>query len=168
MAGPVPAIPVFLRRSRQDGDARHKAGQDGDWRSGMTPRLRTGVIAAVVVLIADQASKLWLLFGFDIARRGAVPLTPFFDLVLAWNTGISYGWFQTDSATGHLLLLGFKVIAVIVLSIWMARSQTRLATIALGLITGGAVDNAIDRLSLGAVVVSALSHFNLGKNPLSW
>jgi signal peptidase II len=134
----------------------------------MTPRLRTGVIAAIAVLIADQASKLWLLFGFEIARRGAVRLTPFFDLVLAWNTGISYGWFQTDSATGHLLLLGFKIIAVVVLSIWMARSQTRLATTALGLIIGGAIGNAIDRLAYGAVVDFAHFHVKLGENDLSW
>jgi len=51
--------------------------------------------------------------------------------VLAWNTGISYGWFQTDSAAGQAILLTIKAIAVIVLAIWMARSQTRIAAIAL-------------------------------------
>ena len=45
----------------------------------------------------DQASKLWLLYVFDLAHRGAVRVTPFFDLVLAWNVGISFGWFQNDS-----------------------------------------------------------------------
>src|SRR5258707_8965161 len=103
----------------------------------MPPRLRSGLIAAVAVLILDQASKLWLLFVFDIARRGAVRVTPFFDLVLAWNTGISYGWFQTESMAGQAILLAIKAIAVIVLAVWMARSQTRLAAIALGLIIGG-------------------------------
>jgi signal peptidase II len=48
-------------------------------------------------LVLDQASKLWLLFVFDIAHRGTVKVTPFFDLVLAWNIGISFGWFQSDS-----------------------------------------------------------------------
>jgi signal peptidase II len=134
----------------------------------MTPRLRTGVIAAIVVLLLDQATKLWLLFGFDIASRGAVRVTPFFDLVLALNTGISYGWFQTDSALGQVVLLGFKVIAVVVLSIWMARSQTRLATFALGLIIGGAIGNAIDRLAYGAVVDFAHFHVKLGENDFSW
>jgi signal peptidase II len=43
--------------------------------------LRPGIIAAIAVLVLDQASKLWLLFVFDIARRGAVQVTPFFDLV---------------------------------------------------------------------------------------
>ena len=98
----------------------------------MTP-LRAGIVAALVALVLDQASKLWLLFVFDLGRRGAVAVTPFFDLVLAWNTGISYGWFQQDGPIGAAVLLGFKVVAVIALAIWMARSTTRLATIGLGL-----------------------------------
>jgi signal peptidase II len=134
----------------------------------MTPRLRAGVIAAIAALVADQASKLWLLFSFGIAGRGAVEVTPFFDLVLAWNTGISYGWFQTDSATGHALLLAFKTVAVVVLAIWMARAQTRVATVALGLIIGGAIGNAIDRLVYGAVVDFAHFHVKLGEKDFSW
>src|SRR3954470_24319720 len=134
----------------------------------MTPYLRSGIVAALAALILDQASKLWLLFVFDIARRGAVRVTPFFDLVLAWNTGISYGWFQTESAAGQAILLGIKVIAVIVLGIWMARSQTRLAALALGLIIGGAIGNAIDSLAYGAVVDFALFHVQIGKKALNW
>ena len=83
---------------------------------------------------------------FDIARRGAVAVTPFFDLVLAWNTGISYGWFSDRQPTGQVVLLAIKAVAVMVLAIWMARSQTLLATVALGLIIGGAIGNGIDRL----------------------
>jgi signal peptidase II len=143
-------------------------GDDAVGGMPMTPRLRSGLIAAVAVLLLDQASKLWLLFVFDIARRGAVRVTPFFDLVLAWNTGISYGWFQTESAAGQALLLAIKAIAVIVLAIWMARSQTRIATIALGLIIGGALGNAIDSLAYGAVVDFALFHINIGEKDLSW
>jgi signal peptidase II len=134
----------------------------------MTSRLRTGIIAAVAVLIADQATKLWLLFVFDIAHRGAVQVTPFFDLVLAWNTGISYGWFQTESAAGQAILLIVKALAVIVLGVWMARSQTRTATMALGLIIGGAIGNAIDRFAYGAVVDFALFHVQIGEKTFNW
>jgi signal peptidase II len=141
---------------------------DAEGGMSMTPRLRSGLIAAVAVLLLDQATKLWLLFVFDIARRGAVRVTPFFDLVLAWNTGISYGWFQTESAAGQAVLLAIKAIAVIVLGVWMARSQTRLAAIALGLIIGGALGNAIDSLAYGAVVDFALFHVQLGEKDLSW
>jgi signal peptidase II len=168
MAGPVPAIHVLLCRTKKDVDARDKPGHDELLGPVMTPRLRSGLIAATAVLVLDQATKLWLLFVFDIARRGAVRVTPFFDLVLAWNTGISYGWFQTESAAGQALLLAIKAIAVIVLGIWMARSQTRIAAIALGLIIGGALGNAIDSLAYGAVVDFALFHVQLGEKDLSW
>jgi signal peptidase II len=146
-------------------------GDDAAFCAGhraMTPYLRSGLIAAVAVLLIDQATKLWLLFVFDIARRGAVRITPFFDLVLAWNTGISYGWFQTESAAGQAILLGIKAIAVIVLAVWMARAQTRIAVIALGLIIGGALGNAIDSLAYGAVVDFALFHVQIGEKDLNW
>src|ERR1700710_1235275 len=106
-------------------------------RPVMTPSLRPGIIAAVAALVLDQASKLWLLFVFDIGHRGAVKVTPFFDLVLAWNDGISFGWFQNDGPAAQFILLAVKAVAVIVLAIWMARSRTLVATIALGLIIGG-------------------------------
>jgi signal peptidase II len=133
----------------------------------MTP-LRAGVLAALVTLVADQASKLWLLNGFDLARRGVVKVTPFFDLVLAWNIGISFGWLQNDGQAAQLALMAVKVVAVIALAIWMARSQTRLATIALGLIIGGAIGNGIDRLVYGAVVDFALFHIEIGGNTYNW
>jgi len=133
----------------------------------MTP-LRAGIIAAVVTLVADQASKLWLLNGFDLARRGVVKVTPFFDLVLAWNIGISFGWLQNDSQSAQIALMAVKVVAVIALAIWMARSQTRLATVALGLIIGGAIGNGIDRLAYGAVVDFALFHAEIAGNTYNW
>ena len=134
----------------------------------MTPHLRSGLIAAGTALVLDQASKLWLLFVFDIARRGAVRVTPFFDLVLAWNVGISFGWFQSDSAWVQILLMLIKAVAVVVLAVWMARSQTMLAAIALGLIIGGAIGNVIDRFAYGAVVDFALFHLDIGGKTFNW
>jgi len=134
----------------------------------MTSHLRPGIIAAIAVLILDQASKLWLLFVFDIARRGAVQVTPFFDLVLAWNVGISFGWFQNDSAVAQIALMIVKAVAVIVLAIWMARSRTVIATVALGLIIGGAIGNGIDRFAYGAVVDFALFHVEIAGKTYNW
>jgi signal peptidase II len=134
----------------------------------MNSHLRPGIIAAVAALVLDQASKLWLLFVFDIARRGAVQVTPFFDLVLAWNVGISFGWFQSESPAAQIILMLIKAVAVIVLAIWMARSRTPLATIALGLIIGGAIGNAIDRFAHGAVVDFALFHLDIGGKTYNW
>ena len=144
---------------------------DGGARVGhraMSPHLRTGVSAGIVTLVLDQASKLWLLYVFEIARRGTVKVTPFFDLVLAWNVGISFGWFQNDGFLAQALLTTIKAVAVVVLAIWMARSRTWLATVALGLIIGGALGNAIDRVAYGAVVDFALFHVQLGEKDLSW
>jgi signal peptidase II len=134
----------------------------------MNSHLRPGVIAAVAALILDQASKLWLLFVFDIGRRGAVQVTPFFDLVLAWNVGISFGWFQSESPAAQIILMLIKAVAVIVLAIWMARSRTLLAAVALGLIIGGAIGNAIDRFAYGAVVDFALFHLQIGGKAFNW
>lgn len=134
----------------------------------MNSHLRSGVIAAVAALVLDQASKLWLLFVFDIARRGAVRVTPFFDLVLAWNVGISFGWFQSDSPWVQIVLTLIKAVAVVVLAIWMARSRALLATVALGLIIGGAIGNAIDRFAYGAVVDFALFHLQIGGKTFHW
>jgi signal peptidase II len=134
----------------------------------MTSPLRPGVIAAIVTLALDQASKLWLLYVFDIGRRGTVKVTPFFDLVLAWNIGISFGWFQNDSQAAQIVLMVVKAAAVIALAVWMARSRTVMATVALGLIIGGAIGNAIDRVAYGAVVDFALFHLQIGGKPFNW
>jgi len=138
-----------------------------DHRAMRSP-LRLGIIAGIVTLVLDQASKYWLLYVFGIGNRGAVRVTPFFDLVLAWNIGISFGWFQNDSQIAQMSLMAVKAIAVIALAIWMARSRTVMATVALGLIIGGAIGNAIDRLVYGAVVDFALFHVRIGGNTYNW
>ena len=131
---------------------------------------RPGIIAAVATLLIDQASKLWLLYVFDLGHRvpSRVPVTPFFDLELAWNIGISFGWLQNDSQFIQFGLMAVKALAVVALAIWMARSRTLLAIVALGLIIGGAIGNAIDRLAYGAVVDFALFHLDIGGNTYNW
>ena len=140
-------------------------GAGGD---GLNPHLRPGIIAAVAALVLDQASKLWLLFVFDLAHRGAVRVAPFLDLELALNVGISFGWLQNDSQLVQIGLMMIKAVAVIVLAIWMARSRTLIATVALGLIIGGAIGNVIDRLAYGAVIDFALFHVQIGGKPFNW
>src|SRR6201987_2164667 len=136
----------------------------------VTSTLRPGIIAAVATLLIDQASKLWLLHVFHLGDRDPprVPITPFFDLELAWNIGISFGWLQNDSQLVQFGLMAVKALAVVALAIWMARSRTPLATIALGLIIGGAIGNAIDRFAYGAVVDFALLHVQIGGNTYNW
>ncbi|WP_316181761.1 MULTISPECIES: signal peptidase II [unclassified Bradyrhizobium] len=134
----------------------------------MTSRLRLGLIAGFATLVIDQASKLWLLYVFDLPNRGTVRITPFFDLYLAWNIGISFGWLQSESALAQYGLMAVKAVAVVALAIWMASAESKLATAALGLIIGGAIGNGIDRLAYGAVVDFALFHVQIGGTVYNW
>jgi signal peptidase II len=132
------------------------------------PLARFGLAVAVATTLLDQAIKLWLLFVFDLQARGIVRLTPFLDLVLIWNRGISYGLFQQDGPLGQWALLALTVIAVALLWIWLARSTSRLMVLALGLIIGGAVGNAIDRVAYGAVADFVLLHLTTGSFSFKW
>lgn len=129
---------------------------------------RDGLTAALIVALLDQASKLWLLYAYDLGSRGRVPVLPFFDLVLVWNRGISYGLFAQDSALGQMLLLAFKVVAAVFLWVWLARAENRLMAVSLGLIIGGAIGNAVDRLAHGAVVDFALLHLTTATFTFNW
>jgi signal peptidase II len=102
-----------------------------------------GLGVAAVTCVLDQASKLYLMFVHDLPAN-PVRLGPFFDFVLARNTGISYGLFQTNTALGQWVLLGIKVAAVILLWVWLARAGGRLAALSLGLIIGGANGWVVD------------------------
>jgi signal peptidase II len=127
-----------------------------------------GLAVAAIVGVLDQASKLWLLFVYELGSRGPVSVTPFFDLVLTWNTGISYGLLQQDGPLGQWALLILKVVAVALLWIWLARTPSRLTALALGLIMGGAVGNAIDRMAYGAVADFALFYIRTPTWNFNW
>jgi len=127
-----------------------------------------GLIVALIACIADQASKLYLLFVFDLAAHGPVRLGPFIDFVLTKNTGISYGLFQTQGAVGHAVLVLVKVLAVILLWVWLARARERLAAISLGLIIGGAIGNTIDRLAYGWVADFVYFHISTASWRFGW
>ena len=128
------------------------------------PYLTVGLAAAVITLIADQAVKWWFLVPLDIAARGPMRVTSFFEIVLVWNRGISYGLFQQDGQAGRFFLIAVSAIAAILMLIWLLRVRAMLPALSLGLVAGGALANAIDRLLRGAVV--DLFHFYVGD--FSW
>ncbi len=122
----------------------------------MTPRLWGphawfGLATVVATFLADQFSKTWLIWGFRIAERGRVEVTPFLDLVMAWNLGISYGLFPLESMEGQLGLAAFKVVVSILLWLWLVRTSDWLTACGLALIIGGALGNAVDRVVYGGV-----------------
>ena len=88
---------------------------------------------------------------YEIANKGRVEVTPFLDLVMVWNRGVSYGMFSQHGDTGRYLLTGFALLVAVALVFWLAHQVTLLAAVSLGLIIGGAVGNAIDRVNYGAV-----------------
>jgi signal peptidase II len=130
--------------------------------------IRFGLLVAAITVVVDQAAKLWLFFTFDLPARGIVTLAPFADLVLTWNPGISYGLFQQQGPLGQWRLLAIKVIAVILLLVWLLRADSRLTALALGLIIGGAVGNAVDRLHWPGVMDFVLLHASIGGVRYNW
>jgi len=113
-----------------------------------------GFAAAMVALVLDQASKLLLLYGFhfrDMAPGATVPVLPFFNLVMVWNPGVSYGLFPARGPLGAALLVFFSLAAVAALGWWLWNAHRPPLAIGLGLVIGGAIGNLIDRLVYGRV-----------------
>lgn len=81
-----------------------------------------------------------------------VVLTPFLNFVMVWNTGISFGLFNSESQAMPLILTGVSLLVSMLMLIWMALTPRRMVLVALALVIGGAVGNALDRIRFGAVV----------------
>lgn len=128
--------------------------------------LLLGLIVTLVGCAVDQAVKLWVLFGARLAETGPIALAPFAELRLIWNYGISYGFLQAESELGRWGLVAFSVVAVVALTVWMVRAESRVLAVSLGLVIGGAIGNAIDRAWWGAVVDYA--HLFLPDRSRSW
>lgn len=126
------------------------AGSLQTWLWGPWSRLGLGI--ALATLVVDQLSKWWMIAVYGIAAKGRVAAAPFLDLVYVVNRGISYGLLAHDGYAGQWLLAAFAFLAALGLSVWLARGASNaVMAVAIGLIVGGAVGNAIDRLHLGGV-----------------
>jgi signal peptidase II len=113
-----------------------------------------GLITAAVAMFLDQATKILLLyvFGFRWMLPGqAVQVLPFFNLVMTWNPGISYGLFPASSPLGTALLVLFSLGAIGGLGWWLWNAGRHTITIGLGLVIGGALGNLVDRVVYGKV-----------------
>lgn len=132
------------------------------------PLTRFGLVVIVITAAADQALKLWLLRVFDIGARQPVRLGPFIDLVLAWNTGISFSLLPQVGPLGQWALLAVKLIAVLLLWVWLSHATSRMTALALALIIGGAIGNGIDRVIHGAVVDFVLFHVTTASWTFRW
>ncbi len=118
----------------------------------MTGHTRWGTLAATLVLIADQASKWWVLEVLRLPERGPIPVLPVLSLTMVWNQGVTFGLFHQDGVWGPWLLAGIALAVVVALAVWLRRAENPLVAASLGAIGGGAIGNVIDRLRYGAVV----------------
>ncbi len=116
----------------------------------VTKQARHGLTLTFVILILDQITKHYAVQHFA-ATYHTVEVTPFFNLVLVWNTGISFGMLQ-NLENGHIYLSMFALVVVMILLIWIMRVTILMEALAIGAVIGGALGNVIDRLRYGAVV----------------
>ncbi|MBJ6126969.1 signal peptidase II [Microvirga splendida] len=112
----------------------------------LTPAL-TAVVAATLL---DQFTK-WLILEVVMQPPQVIPIVPFFNLTLGYNTGISFGLLQSVFEDNPWVLTSLTLTIVGFLLLWARRAGSRREAIALGLISGGALGNAIDRIRQGAV-----------------
>ena len=113
--------------------------------------VRLGLTVALVLLGLDQLTKWVVLAVLDLPAR-PIAVTPFFNLVMVWNRGVSFGMLDTLGGVAPWLLSGLALAVVIGLLFWLRRSEHAMMAIGLGLVIGGALGNVIDRLRYGAVV----------------
>ena len=124
--------------------------------------LRLGLGMALVLLIADQASKWWILEGLNLPALRNLALFqagPFgLDLTMVWNRGVTFGLLSGDGPLNHVILAVLAAAIAGFLLRWLAKAETRMVALALGAVIGGAIGNVIDRLRFGAVVDFIRAH----------
>jgi signal peptidase II len=109
-----------------------------------------GLGLAALTLVLDQLTKLWALNTL-MEPPVMIRVTGWWDMVLLWNHGISFGVLGAGAAPPWVLVAVTAAIAAGV-AIWLFRSVRWLPIVTAGLIFGGAIGNVIDRLLYGAVV----------------
>ena len=134
----------------------------------MTPRVRFGLAAALLVLAADQASKWWILNVLELPALRQVVLLPVLNLTMVWNHGVTFGLLNGLGAAGHWLLAVVALVVVVALGAWLRKAESTVTAVAIGAIAGGAIGNVIDRVRFGAVVDFIHAHVSIGGTDWSW
>lgn len=113
-------------------------------------RRLAGPFLALCVFLLDQASK-WLVLA-SLAPYEPIAVAPFFNLVLVWNRGVSFGMFAEAGSYGPWLLTALAAGIGALLVVWLLRERRPVTRLALWLVLAGAVGNVVDRVRFGAVV----------------
>lgn len=115
--------------------------------------VQAGLLAGLLVLLADQLSKYWVLEVLQLPHLGTVALLPVLNFTMVWNRGVTFGLLNgLGGRLGSLLLAAVALGVVVALGFWLRRAERPAVAVALGAIAGGAVGNVADRLRFGAVV----------------
>ena len=109
-----------------------------------------GAGTAALAFALDQATKWWVLAHLMDPPR-VIPVTPFFNLVLAWNRGVSFGLLSADHPATPWLLSSLALAVIAGLVVWTTRDRRPGMAASIGFIVGGALGNVVDRLRHGAV-----------------
>ena len=110
-----------------------------------------GIGLAIVTAALDQLTK-WVILSMVMTPPRRIEMTDFFNVVLVANRGVSFGLLSSDSPWGQPLLIGLALALSVMLVFWLRGADNRLLAGSIGLILGGAIGNAIDRLNHGAVI----------------
>ncbi|PPR24715.1 MAG: Lipoprotein signal peptidase [Alphaproteobacteria bacterium MarineAlpha10_Bin3] len=112
---------------------------------------RLGIGIAIAISALDQLTK-WIVLNVVMTPPQTIAITDFFNLVLVANRGISFGLLSSDSPWGQPLLIALALALSAMLVFWLRGADNRLLAGSIGLVLGGAVGNAIDRVNHGAVI----------------
>jgi signal peptidase II len=112
---------------------------------------------AVAIIVADLATKAWVVAVFREGQE--LPVTSFFSLVLAYNTGAAFSFLAGAGGWQRWFFAGIAVAASALLVWMLRRGGTRLLNLGLALILGGALGNLWDRITLGRVTDFLLFHY---------
>ncbi len=114
------------------------------------PGTLAGLAIAVLVIAADQLVKAWMM-ALLLDPMRILTVTDFFALAPAMNRGVAFSFFGENSGWGSVVFSALALIVSAILVRWLTQTGRVVMIIALGLIIGGALGNAIDRLRHGAV-----------------
>lgn len=126
-----------------------------------------GFATAAAAAAIDQAHKYVMLSVVDIGARPPIAATPFLDVTLSWNHGVSYSLFAAHDGAAKFALLAFQGAIIAGLCVWLWRASDKVTAIGLGLVIGGALGNAADRLVHGAVADFFYLHTSWPVGPLA-
>ena len=113
--------------------------------------MKRGLMIAFLVLVLDQFHKQFMLHYVGMIDGRIIEVTSFFNLVMVWNYGISFGILNNGSSSNALILVVMALAITAFLVLWLKKAENKYQAYTIGMVIGGALGNATDRIIYGAV-----------------